>query len=158
MSEPGTMSNKLQVEAICSGTVIDHIPAGQGVKILDRLHLLNSRARITVGFNLPSEAFGRKDIIKVEGRQFSEQEANELALFAPSATINVIDEYKVVEKFKMSIPELLQGVLACPNSNCISHNEPVDSRFYLREREGDIQLKCHYCEKSFSKDIVAELQ
>ena len=152
------MSNKLQVEAIRNGTVIDHIPAGHGVRILDRLHLLNSDARITVGFNLPSEAQGVKDIIKVEGRKFTEQEANELALFAPSATINVIDDYRVVEKFKMSIPETLQGILACPNSNCISHNEPVDSRFFLRRKDEDIVLKCHYCEKSFSKDIVAELR
>ena len=157
------MSNKLQVEAICSGTVIDHITAGQGVKILDRLHLLNSDARITVGFNLPSKEQGVKDIIKVEGRQFTEQEANELALFAPSATINVIDDYKVVDKFQMSVPDTIKDILACPNSNCITHNEPVESFFYLRMKNNrmknnDIQLKCHYCEKSFSKNIVAELQ
>lgn len=152
------MSNKLQVEAICHGTVIDHIPAGQGVKILDRLHLLNSEARITVGFNLPSQALGFKDIIKVEGRMFSEQEANELALFAPSATINVIDDYRVVDKFTMAIPETLQGAFTCPNSNCITHNEPVQSYFYLRQKSHDIQLKCRYCEKSFSKDIIAELR
>ncbi|MGB1272189.1 MAG: aspartate carbamoyltransferase regulatory subunit [Endozoicomonas sp.] len=152
------MRNKLQVEAICRGTVIDHIPASQGVKILDRLHLLNSDAAITVGFNLPSKAQGHKDIIKVEGRIFTEQEANELTLFAPSATINVIDDYKVVDKFKMAIPETLHGVFACPNSNCVTHNEPVESHFYLRQKSNDIQLKCHYCEKSFSKDIVAELQ
>ncbi len=151
------MTNKLQVEAIRKGTVIDHIPAGQGVKILDRLHLLDGDARITVGFNLPSKLQGRKDIIKVADRMFTEQEANELALFAPSATINVIDEYNVVGKFKMSIPESLLGVFECPNSNCISHNEPVSSQFHLRQNKGDIQLKCHYCEKSFSKDIVAGL-
>ena len=152
------MSNKLQVEAICQGTVIDHIPAGQGVKILDRLHLLNSEARITVGFNLPSKAQGFKDIIKVEGRMFTEQEANELALFAPSATINVIDDYRVVDKFTMAIPKTLRADFPCPNSNCITHNEPVESYFYLRQKSNDIQLKCHYCEKSFSKEIVAELR
>ncbi|WP_419534965.1 aspartate carbamoyltransferase regulatory subunit [Endozoicomonas sp.] len=152
------MSNKLQVEAICQGTVIDHIPAGQGVKILDRLHLLNSEARITVGFNLPSKAQGFKDIIKVEGRMFTEQEANELALFAPSATINVIDDYRVVDKFTMAIPKTLRAAFPCPNSNCITHNEPVESYFYLRQKSNDIQLKCHYCEKSFSKEIVAELR
>lgn len=152
------MNHKLQVEAICSGTVIDHIPAGQGVKILDRLHLLNSDARITVGFNLPSADRDTKDIIKVEGRKFTEQEANELALFAPTATINVIDDYKVVDKFQMSTPETLKGILGCPNSNCITHNEPVESLFYLRQADNNVQLKCHYCEKSFSKDIVAELQ
>ncbi|WP_299725767.1 aspartate carbamoyltransferase regulatory subunit [uncultured Endozoicomonas sp.] len=152
------MGNKLQVEAICQGTVIDHIAAGQGVKILDRLHLLDSKARITVGFNLPSKALGFKDIIKVEGRMFTEQEANELALFAPSATINVIDDYRVVDKFAMTIPETLSGAFSCPNSNCITHNEPVDSFFYLRHVRDDTQLKCRYCEKIFSKEIVAELK
>ena len=35
------MSEKkqLQVEAICNGSVIDHIPAGQGIKILKLFHL-----------------------------------------------------------------------------------------------------------------------
>ena len=152
------MDHKLQVEAIGSGTVIDHIPAGMGVKILERLHLLNSDARITVGFNLPSKAQGKKDIIKVEGRQFSEQEANELALFAPTATINVINDYHVVDKFNMSLPDSLKGIFDCPNSNCISHQEPVDSTFYLRQKNDDVQIKCHYCEKTFSKGIVAELK
>lgn len=151
------MANKLQVEAICQGTVIDHIPAGQGLKILDRLHLLDSEVSVTVGFNLPSKLQGRKDIIKVTDRKFSEQEANQLALFAPGATINVIDEYDVVDKFKMAVPDTLRGAFPCPNSNCITHNEPVSTLFYLRKLEADIRIKCHYCEKSFSKDIVAEL-
>ena len=149
------IDNKLLVEAICKGTVIDHIPAGQGVKVLDRLHLLDSDARITVGFNLPSKLQGKKDIIKVADRLFTEEEANELAIFAPTATINVIDDYQVVEKFAMAIPETLVGVFECPNSNCISHNEPVRSHFHLKQKPEGIQLRCHYCEKSFSKDIVA---
>lgn len=152
-----TAKRQLQVEAINTGTVIDHIPAGQGVKILKELQLLNSTLRITVGFNLPSKALGLKDIIKVENRLFNEAEASELSLFAPTATINVIENYTVSEKFKMSIPEKLEGVFECPNSNCISHNEPVQSFFKVRERGNEIQLKCKYCEKSFSKDIVAGL-
>ena len=152
-----TAKKQLQVEAINTGTVIDHIPAGQGVKILKELQLLNSTLRITVGFNLPSKALGLKDIIKVENRLFNEAEASELSLFAPTATINVIENYTVSEKFKMSIPEKLEGVFECPNSNCISHNEPVQSFFKVRERGSEILLKCKYCEKSFSKDIVAGL-
>ncbi|AMO57986.1 aspartate carbamoyltransferase regulatory subunit [Endozoicomonas montiporae] len=151
------MRNKLQVEAIRQGTVIDHIPAGQGIKILDRLQLLDSDASITVGFNLPSKDQGHKDIIKVTDRKFTEQEANQLALFAPSATINVIDNYEVVDKFKMALPDSLLGAFACPNSNCITHNEPVDTHFSLRAHQGDVRLKCKYCEKSFSKDIVSGL-
>lgn len=151
------MTNKLQVEAIRQGTVIDHIPAGQGVKILERLHLLDSDVSITVGFNLPSKAQKRKDIIKVTDLKFTEKEANQLALFAQGATINVIEEYDVVEKFSMAVPETLKGAFSCPNSNCITHNEPVSSFFHLKEKNDDIRLKCHYCEKSFSKNIVAEI-
>jgi len=147
--------NKLQVEAIRTGTVIDHIPAGQGVKILKQLQLLDSDLRITVGFNLPSEECGLKDIIKVEKRLFSGGEANELAIFARKATINVIEEYQVKNKFKMTIPESIEGVFECPNSNCITQNEPAVTLFILDYHEDDLKMKCKYCEKSFSKDIVA---
>ncbi len=151
------IKKQLQVEAINTGTVIDHIPAGQGVKILSQLQLLSSTLRITVGFNLPSKALGLKDIIKVENRLFNEIEASELGLFAPTATINVIENYEVRDKFKMRVPERLEGIFECPNSNCISHNEPVQSSFQVKERLDDIKLKCKYCEKSFSKDIMAGL-
>lgn len=147
--------HKLQVEAICKGTVIDHIPAGQGIKILKQLQLLDSNVRITVGFNLPSQELGLKDIIKVENRLFDEMEANELAIFAPGATINVIDEYQVQNKFQMSIPKFIEGVFECPNSNCITHNEPVQSYFSLRQGKHGLQMRCKYCEKSFSQDILA---
>lgn len=146
--------HKLQVEAICSGTVIDHIPIGQGIKILQQLQLLGSNVRITVGFNLPSKELTLKDIIKIENRLFNEREANELAIFAPGATINVIDDYQVQEKFEMSIPTFIEGVFECPNSNCITHNEPVQTYFSLRQSK-TLQMKCKYCEKSFNKDIVA---
>ena len=149
------MSEKLQVEAIQQGTVIDHIPAGQGIRILKRLHLESAGKRITVGMNLPSKDHCLKDIIKVEGRMFTEDEAHQLALFAPSATINVIDNFDVVNKFSMQLPETLVGVFACPNSNCISLNEPVKSYFYVSKRDdAQVKMRCKYCEKSFNKEVV----
>jgi aspartate carbamoyltransferase regulatory subunit len=67
-----------------------------------------------------TSASNAKDIIKIENRLFNEREANELAIFAPGATINVIDDYQVQEKFEMSIPTFIEGVFECPNSNCIT--------------------------------------
>jgi len=151
------MANKLQVEAIEQGTVIDHIPAGQGVKILKFFQLTNKRDRITVGLNLRSGEHACKDLIKVENTIFTEAEANQLALFAPHATINVIENYEVVKKFKVARPAAVAGVFACPNSNCISHQEPVLTNFYIRERGEQLKLKCHYCEKSFGRDLFIEL-
>ena len=147
------MADKMQVEAILTGTVIDHIPKGQGLKILKTLQLLKENVPMTVGFNLASQNFGQKDLIKVENWHLKQQEAAQLALFAPHATINIIEDYKVIEKYKMSLPAELVGIFNCKNQNCISNSEPVKSRFYLQQRSNDTYLKCHYCERSVSKDL-----
>jgi len=150
------MQSKMQVEAINRGTVIDHIPAGQGLKIVNRLQLLDNQVRLTVGFNLSSGVDGHKDLIKVDDWLMTESEANELALLAPNATINIIEDYNVVSKFKMATPKELIGVFQCPNSNCISNSEPVSSKLFVKTTEDRVQLKCHYCEKLFSKELFSE--
>ncbi len=116
------MSEKeqLQVEAIKNGTVIDHIPAGQALNILKHFHILDNNDRITVGFNLPSKANGHKDLIKVENVRITEEQANQLSIFAPNATVNIIEDYKVVTKRKIELPDSVTAVFKCPNSNCIN--------------------------------------
>lgn len=117
--------NKLQVEAICHGTVIDHIPAHIGFKILNLFQMHGSDQRITIGLNLPSSALGSKDLIKIENVVISEDQASQLALYAPQATVNQIEDYQVVAKLPLTLPEVIQGVFRCPNSNCITHGEPA---------------------------------
>lgn len=155
MTDPGTQRPQLQVEAIRRGTVIDHVPAGNGIKIVHRVQKLSPTARLTVGLNLPSGAMGSKDLVKVDDWLFTEQQAYELALFAPEATINVIDDYKVVNKFKMSLPESVTGVFDCPNANCISHDEPVQSRLHVLQEGEHVALRCHYCERKFRDTLFA---
>jgi len=145
----------MQVEAICHGTVIDHIPPGKGLKILNRLHLSNEKVRLTVGLNLPSAQYGTKDIIKAENWIFSKDEANELALLAPDATINLIEDYRVISKSRVELPDELKGIFSCPNSNCITHSEAVHSRFSIHAENGQIRLRCHYCEKLFDQELFA---
>ena len=147
------MSEQMEVRAIRRGTVIDHIAAGDGLKILNRLQLVDDKIRLTVGLNLPSAQLGAKDIIKVENWIFSRDEANELALLAPDATVNLIEDYSVASKFKMELPAELHGIFSCPNSNCVSHSEPVDSRFTVHADAAKVRLRCHYCEKLFNKKL-----
>ncbi len=116
-----THDNKLQVEAIKRGTVIDHIPAQIGFKLLSLFKLTETDQRITIGLNLPSGEMGRKDLIKIENTFLSEDQVDQLALYAPQATVNRIDNYEVVGKSRPSLPERIDNVLVCPNSNCISH-------------------------------------
>ncbi|QEY23921.1 aspartate carbamoyltransferase regulatory subunit [Neisseria animalis] len=144
------------VEAIENGTVIDHIPAGKGLAILRQFKLLHYGSAVTVGFNLPSQTQGSKDIIKISGVRLDGKAANRLALFAPEATVNVIEDFKVVQKMNIALPDVIAEVFRCPNSNCASHGEPVSSRFYVKTQNNQTRLKCHYCEKTFSRDSVAE--
>ncbi len=146
---------KLQVEAIRNGTVIDHIGAGQALNILKHFHILDNNERITVGFNLPSKARGHKDLIKVENVRLTDDQANQLSLFAPHATVNIIEDYKVVSKRKIALPARVTAVFRCPNSNCISNAERTAvTDFEVIDSRGRIRLKCRYCEKVFDKDIV----
>ena len=147
---------KLSVEAIEKGTVIDHIPAGKGLIILRQFKLLHYGSAVTVGFNLPSKTQGSKDIIKITGVWLVDNAANRLALFAPEAVVNTIDHFKVINKRRLTLPDEIGEVFRCPNTNCASHGEPVKSRFYVRKQSGQTKLKCHYCEKTFSRDSVTE--
>ena len=147
---------KLSVEAIEKGTVIDHIPSGKGLIILRQFKLLHYGSAVTVGFNLPSKTQGSKDIIKITGVWLDDNAANRLALFAPEAVVNTIDHFKVINKRRLTLPEEIAEVFRCPNTNCASHGEPVKSRFYVRKQSGQTKLKCHYCEKTFSRDSVTE--
>ncbi len=142
-----THDNKLQVEAIKRGTVIDHIPAQVGFKLLTLFKLTETDQRITIGLNLPSGEMGRKDLIKIENTFLTDEQVNQLSLYAPQATVNRIDDYEVVGKSRPSLPDRIDSVLVCPNSNCISHAEPVSSSFAVKKRADDIALKCKYCEK-----------
>ena len=147
---------KLSVEAIEKGTVIDHIPAGKGLIILRQFKLLHYGSAVTVGFNLPSKTQGSKDIIKITGVWLDDNAANRLALFAPEAVVNTIEHFKVINTRRLTLPDEIAEVFRCPNTNCASHGEPVKSRFYVRKQSGQTKLKCHYCEKTFSRDSVAE--
>ncbi|KLV02225.1 aspartate carbamoyltransferase regulatory subunit [Photobacterium aquae] len=147
---------QLQVEAIKNGTVIDHIPANIGIKVLKLFKMHKTNQRVTIGLNLPSSALGAKDLIKIENTFLTTEQANQLALYAPKATVNQIENYEVAGKMNLSLPEQINAIFKCPNSNCISHGEPVDSSFKVLTKNDDVQLKCKYCEKVFSREIVTE--
>ncbi|PMH42523.1 aspartate carbamoyltransferase regulatory subunit [Vibrio sp. 10N.286.49.B3] len=147
---------QLQVEAIKNGTVIDHIPALIGIKVLKLFDMDKSNQRVTVGLNLPSSALGSKDLIKIENVFVNQDQASKLALYAPHATVNQIEDYQVVKKLALELPSQITAIFECPNSNCITHNEPVETSFKVIEKKEDIRLKCKYCEKVFSREIMTE--
>lgn len=138
---------ELIVSALENGTVLDHIPSEQVYKALDILGLKGSGQRITIGINLDSGQLGKKGIIKISDRFFADEELNRLALIAPNATVNIIRDFKVVEKKKLEMPQEVEGIAHCMNPKCITNHQPVKTRFTTIVNGNDTALLCHYCEK-----------
>ncbi len=148
----------MQVTAIKNGTVIDHILAGQAFNIIKILSLHNCQKVVTVGLNFPSKQLGRKDFIKIEDWKISPEEAKEVALFAPCATINIIGNYTLEKKFSVKIPEQISHLIVCPSPRCITHHEKMESCFYVRMDGQKPKFQCKYCEKIFSQEQIQEYQ
>lgn len=150
-----TTNDKLLVEAIANGTVIDHIAPGQAMNILRLFNFLGKHNQITVGFNLKSGEMGSKDIIKISDVTFSPSETEQLAILAPDATVNSIKDYKVEDKYKLRLPSEIKGAFDCPNSNCITHVERgATPRFRIFKEDGKVMMRCHYCERVFSRKVL----
>ena len=144
---------ELQVAALENGTVIDHIPSDKVFTVVSLLDLQNTDGNITIGNNFESKKLGKKGIIKVADRFFTDEEVSRLSVVAPNIKLNIIRHYEVVEKKQIVMPDELKGIVKCNNPKCITNNEHMQTWFHVVDKELGI-LKCHYCEKEQQKDNI----
>jgi len=140
-----------KVYRIEHGTVIDHIPHWNSLKVLDILGLHQCSDLVTLGIGLDSNHMGRKDLVKVENRELSQEEMDKLALVAPQATINLIRDSQRTSKHKVRVPDHITGLVRCPNLGCITRHEHVPTRFDTTSRE-PLELRCYYCNWLFRSE------
>ncbi|MBN2603645.1 MAG: aspartate carbamoyltransferase regulatory subunit [Candidatus Thermoplasmatota archaeon] len=145
---------ELKIQPIENGTVIDHITACNAIKVLRILGIPEGHSStISVAINVKSH-LGKKDIVKIENRELDPKEVNKIALISPKATINIIRDFEVAEKFKVKLPKEIVGIVCCSNPTCVSNsNEPVKSRFKVISQD-PAKIKCYYCERE--PDDIAE--
>jgi aspartate carbamoyltransferase regulatory subunit len=137
---------KLQVSAIKDGTVIDHIPANNLFKVINILNLDKVETQMTFGSNFESQKLGLKAIIKLSDVFFENEDINKIALVAPEAKLNIIKDYKVVEKKIVEVPDNIKGIAKCVNPKCITNHEDITTKFTVLSKK-KVAIKCHYCEK-----------
>ena len=147
------MVKELQVAALESGSVIDHIPPEQLFKVVAILRLQDLENRITIGNNLGSSKMGTKGIIKISDKFFESDEINRVALVAPKVVLNIIKNYEVVEKRRVTLPNVITGIVKCNNPKCITNNEPMKTRFDVKDKD-HVTLQCHYCEIKINKEDI----
>ena len=136
-----------RVTAIRNGTVIDHIPSGQALRVLEMLGIGGkSSVPVSLVMNVPSKKMGVKDIIKVEDRELTQTELDRLALVAPDAHVAIIRAYSVAEKLTINLGTEVLNVVRCTFSNCITTNlrEPLPHRLKVISRD-PLHIRCHYC-------------
>ncbi|MEA4847394.1 MAG: aspartate carbamoyltransferase regulatory subunit [Clostridiaceae bacterium] len=142
----------LTVNSINCGIVIDHITAGNGIKIFEKLKLGEVNFPVVLLINVPSNKLGRKDIIKIENK--IDVDLTMLGLIDPGITVNIIENDKIVNKMDTNIPKEVQGLFKCKNPRCVSNSDVyVTPKFRLAHSNGKIYYRCSYCEELTSYTI-----
>jgi aspartate carbamoyltransferase regulatory subunit len=148
---------KLQVRALESGTVIDHLRPGTAFRAVRILGLDKDECTVLVGVHLASAKHEAKDLIKVEGRELTPGEINKIALISPEATLCIIRDFEVFHKTRPEIPDLIEALLRCVNPSCVSQDPRIHTRFRAESRK-PLKLRCYYCERTFQQEELDFLE
>ena len=140
----------MNIDTIKNGYVIDHIKAGNAIKIYRMLELDKLDCQIALITNAKSNKTKVKDILKIGS--LIDINLDKIAFINPDVTINIVKNEKIIEKKKLDIPERLVNVCKCNNPRCITSTERnLDQIFNLVDKEKEI-YRCNYCESALEKD------
>ena len=145
---------KLKIDKIKKGTVIDHIDSGYALTILSLTGLGESPNLMTIGVNVSSKKYTKKDIIKIEGEFLDKIQMQQISILSPNAQISLIEDYKVIEKKKVRLPDIIKQLILCQSKTCISNSEePIDTEFNVLE-EKPLKIQCVYCNRIYKLDEI----
>ena len=134
----------MEVTSIQNGIIIDHVPAGTALKVLEYLKIDPSKTKLALIMNTDSHMYGTKDIIKIE----DETEAvnlDVLGLVARTATVGVVRGGKIVEKKQPTLPEHVV-IIKCVDPRCVTTTEPAVQMFHLVHSDR-AEYRCDYCDE-----------
>ena len=140
----------MNIDTIENGYVIDHITAGNAIKIYRLLDLENIDCQVALITNVKSKKTKTKDLLKIG--KLIEIDLDKIAFIDPDVTVNVVKNNKIIKKQKLKLPEKLVNVCQCNNPRCITSVERnLDQVFNLTDKDKKI-YRCHYCETTLEKD------
>ncbi len=151
----GTKSGERLHYRLDDGTLIDHIEAGVGERVI-RILGLPEDTTIIAPRHIRSSQYGSKDVIAIPDKELTPHQLRKIGLVSPRATINIIRSGRVAKKGKVHLPHQVQNLVQCTNDNCISqptHHEHVPSYFHIEERD-PLLVRCHYCEQSYEREEI----
>jgi aspartate carbamoyltransferase regulatory subunit len=135
----------LTIAKIKNGIVIDHIKAGQGIRIFNWLGLDKASYPVAFVVNASSRRMGRKDIIKIDNAITINFDL--LGLIDPHITVNLIENEEITEKTKLRLPARVEDVLLCKNPRCITSTERYLPQIFHLENPESRTYRCEYCDE-----------
>lgn len=127
----------MNIDSIKEGFVIDHIKAGNAMKIYELLNLKDLDCQVAIITNAKSKKTGKKDIIKIDKN--IDLDIEKLGFIDNNITVNVVKNDKIIEKKKLSLPEEIVNVAKCQNPRCITSVEhSLDQIFILTDKENNV--------------------
>ena len=135
----------MEVTSIVNGIIIDHVPAGTALKVLDYLKINPAKTKLALIMNTDSHLYGTKDIIKIEDEESIDLDV--LGLVARTATVGIVRGGVIVEKKQPTLPEHVSNIIRCVNPRCVTTSEPgIDQMFHLTHSERQ-EYRCDYCDE-----------
>jgi aspartate carbamoyltransferase regulatory subunit len=160
-------ANQLVIDRISNGIVVDHIPAGMALAVLkilgvEQQKFLNKGNIIAVAINVRTlkRPEQRKDVLKIQNFELKKIHEVRLGLIVPGSSLNIVKDYKIMEKRKITLPRYIVG-LSCPSSSCITNQrEDATQTFDIVYLEDNIPfMRCRYCEEAFKlENIINSMQ
>ena len=134
----------MNIDSIKNGYVIDHISAGQAMKIYEYLNLGDLDCQVAIIKNARSTKMGKKDIIKIDKKVKIDFGA--LGYINPKITINVIENDKKVKKFHPELKKELVDIVKCKNPRCITSVERGLKHICVLKDKNMAKYRCKYCD------------
>ena len=124
------------------GYVIEHVPAGGSLSLLNYLKIDPSEETVVIATNVASRAAGHEDLL---GVRVDEIDTDMLALFAPHAIIARVEGGKPVRTVDPVLPARVVNTIRCVNPSCVTQTEPyLDQVFVLADKNLG-EYRCEYC-------------
>lgn len=143
----------LNIGELHEGFVLDHIEAGRGMEIYHYLNLDKFDGCVAIIKNARSNKMGKKDIIKIDC-PIDQIDLDTLGFIDHNITVNIIQDDRIVEKKRLSLPREVRNIAKCRNPRCItSIEQELDHIFVLTDEKREI-YRCKYCEEKYRRNRI----
>ena len=99
----------MKIDSIQNGIVLDHITAGNAMKIYYDLGLDKLDCSVALIQRVKSKKMGKKDIIKIDKEEY-DLDLDVIGYIDPTVTVSIIKNCETIEKKRVDLPEKLINI------------------------------------------------